>query len=403
MKHLLSWKILTAICLSLVMLLALWYGKNIHRLYKAITLYDEDKITHNFLNMPQVFNSTRIPPSTEPFVFPGKLMPLPNEFSFEKGQLSLTEFLLDSGTTGLLVIKQGEIRFENYYLGNTQAQQHISFSVAKSFISALIGIAIEEGHIRSIAQPITAYVPELMGTGYDGVSIKDILQMSSGVKFNEDYGDFNSDINRFSRAIAFGSSLDEFSASLQRERQPGSYHHYVSIDTQVLGMLLTRATGRTLSDYLREKLWQPLGMEYQAFWLTDDLGMELALGGLNVSLRDYAKLGWLYLNHGRWGDKQIVPRQWVTDSVTPDSPRLIPGKNNPASSSNYGYGYQWWIPLGADDEFSAQGIYHQFIYVDPDQQVVIVKTSANHLYNDQSYQWPEKHLAMFRAISEYVE
>jgi CubicO group peptidase (beta-lactamase class C family) len=401
MIKIINWKRISAAVFLVLLVLVLVYQQNLRRLYTAITLYDEDKIVHNFLSMPESFNATRIPASTEPFVFPSQPEVLPASFAVNGETLLVKDFLADSGTTGLLVLKDGVIKAEQYYLGNAADKQHISFSVAKSFISALLGIAIEDGLISSIEQPITDYVPELKGSGYDGVRIKDILQMSSGVKFNEDYGDFNSDINRFSRATAFGTSLDEFSASLVREKEPGTYNHYVSIDTQVLGMLLTRVTGKPLSDYLQDKIWQPLGMEYQAFWLEDDEGMELALGGLNVSLRDYAKLGWLYLNKGKWGDAQIVPEQWVIDSITPDAPHVMPGKNNPASSSSFGYGYQWWIPLGADDEFAAQGIYHQFIYVDPDQHTVIVKTSANHKYNDKSQHWSDKHMAMFRAISKH--
>ena len=146
-----------------------------------------------------------------------------------------------------------------------------------------------------------------------------------------------------------------------------------------------------------------MGMEHPAYWLMDDFGMELALGGLNVTVRDYAKFGWLFANKGNWQGKQLVPAQWVLDSVTPDAPHLMPGVDNPFSSNSYGYGYQWWIPLGADDEFVAQGIYNQYIYIDPDQQLVIVKMSANHLYNDSSYNWAGKHLAMFRAISKHYE
>lgn len=396
-----NWKVVSGAVLIVVVALSVMYQQNIRRLYTAITLYEQDKIVNNFLTMPESFNATRIPPSETPFHFPRQLQALPVGFSFDDEQLSSDDFLRDSGTTGLLVLKDGVIVFEEYYLGNSEEQQHISFSVAKSFVSALLGIALAEGKITSIEQAVTDYVPELTGSGYDGVRIKDILQMSSGVKFNEDYGDFNSDINRFSRATAFGTSLDEFSASLQREREPGTYHHYVSIDTQVLGMLLTRATQRSLSDYLAEKISQPLGMEYPQYWLKDDEGMELALGGLNVSLRDYAKLGWLYLNKGEWGGKQIVPRQWVIDSVTPDSPRLMPGENNPESTSSDGYGYQWWLPLGAEDEFTARGIYSQYIYVDPDQNLVIVKTSANHLFTDPKYRWNDKHVALFRAVSRY--
>jgi CubicO group peptidase (beta-lactamase class C family) len=392
--------------LFVLIIFVLFYQKNIERLYTAVTLYEKDKIVTNFLTMYKSFNASVIEPAEVKYTFPIALQPLPVTFEFNQAQMSLKAFLKDSETTGLLVVKNGQIVFEDYWLSHGKDKQHISFSMAKSFVSALFGIAIEDGHIKSIEQKVTDYVPELVGTSYDQVLIKDVLQMSSGVKFNEDYGDFNSDINRFSRAIAFGTSLDEFSASLERERAPGIYNHYVSIDTQVLGMVLTRATKKSLSAYLSEKIWQPMGMEHKAYWLTDDIGMELALGGLNVTMRDYAKMGWLFLNQGRWTDvngevTQVVPEQWVIDSVTPDAPHLMPGKNNPFSSSPFGYGYQWWIPLNAEDEFSAQGIYNQYIYVDPDQHLVIVKNSANYKYNDKSLQWSDKHYAMFRAISQH--
>ena len=229
-----------------VVLLAI-YQKNLMRLYTAVTLYDEDKIAHNFLTMYESFNSTVIPASSAPFQFPEEPKPLPDEFGYENQSMSLTAFLDDTQTTGLLVLKDGKIVYENYWLGHARDKQHISFSVAKSFVSALMGIALEEGVVTNIEEAVTDYVPELVGSGYAGVSIKDVLQMSSGVRFNEDYGDFNSDINRFSRASALGTSLDDFSASLVREREPGTYHHYVSIDTQVLGMVLTRATGKSLT------------------------------------------------------------------------------------------------------------------------------------------------------------
>lgn len=390
------------IAMVLILLIAgVYYSNNLIRLYTAITLYDEDKIVENFLSLPDSFNANRIEASANPFVFPTEAGELPDAFLVDGESVDISTFLAESGTTGLLVIKDGVIRVEDYYLGHRADRLHISWSMGKSFVSALFGIAIDEGYIKSIEEKVTDYVPELVGSGYDNVRIKDVLQMSSGVKFNEDYGDFHSDINRFSRAVAFGSSLDDFAASLEREKQPGTFNHYVSIDTQVLGMVLTRALDVSLTEYLRVKLWEPMGMEFPVYWLKDDFGMELALGGLNVALRDYAKFGWLYLNNGNWQGKQLVPAQWIADSVTPDAPHLMPGENNPASSSSNGYGYQWWIPLGAEDEFIAQGIYHQYIYIDPDQNLVVVKNSANHRYNERQHNWAAKHYAMFRAISDF--
>ena len=220
----------------------------------TITLYDEDKIANNFLSLYTVFNASEIPASDAPFVFPTEPGTLPSSFHLDDEELDLPTFLKDSGSTGILVLKDGKIRVEEYYRGNAVDKQHISWSMAKSVLSAMFGQAIAEGYIKSIEQPVTDYVPELVGSGYDGVRIKDVLQMSSGVRFNEDYGDFHSDINRFGRTIAFGSSLDDFSASLERQRQPGTFNHYVSIDTQVLGMVLDRALDVSLTAIFDRKV-----------------------------------------------------------------------------------------------------------------------------------------------------
>ncbi len=392
--------------LLLVGLISLVFTSELKRLYQVVTLYDEDKIVSNFLNMHRLFPASEIPASSKPYYFAMANFSesaLPADFVFAEQQVPVKAFLAESNTTGFIVIKNDQVISEDYFLGNHAEQLHTSFSMAKSFVSALFGIAIEEGYIDSIEQSVTDYVPELTGTGYDGVRIKDVLQMSSGVFFNEDYADFFSDINRFSRSMALGRSLADFTASLTRHRPPGTYHHYVSIDTQVLGMVLSKATKRRLSDYLYEKIWQPLGMEQPAFWVTDNTGMEAALCCLSVSLRDYAKFARLYLHKGRWNGVQLVPESWVIDSVTPDAQHLMPGADNANSSSTFGYGYQWWIPVAAEDEFMALGIYGQYIYIDPDQNLVIVKNSANHRYTDKRHLWKSKHLALFRAIANHLQ
>ena len=273
-----KWKIVVGAVLVLLLGAGAVYSKNLTRLYISITLYDEDKIVDNFLSLYDSFNASTIPASHNPFRFPEQPGQLPEGFSVDGQTFDLRRFLADSGTTGILVIKDGVIRVEEYFQGNDVDRQHISWSMGKSVVSAMFGKAMEEGYIDSIEQTVTDYVPELKGTGYDSVRIKDVLQMSSGVRFNEDYGDFHSDINRFGRTIAFGTSLDEFTASLEREKTPGTYNHYVSIDTQVLGMILDRALPVSLSEYLNEKFWQPMGMEYPAYWLMDDFGMGTGIG-----------------------------------------------------------------------------------------------------------------------------
>jgi len=176
-------------------------------------------------------------------------------------------------------------------------------------------------------------------------------------------------------------------------------HHYNSTDTQVLGMLLKKVTGRTIRDYMEEKLWHPLGMEHDAHWLVDSTGMEMAYGGLNATARDYAKIGELYRNGGRWQERQIVPAAWVKASLEADAPHLKAG-NTGLADSIFSYGYQWWLP-GDDGEFSAIGVYNQFVYVDPKRDLVIVKLSANRIYgttNDESSFRETETIELFRAI-----
>jgi CubicO group peptidase (beta-lactamase class C family) len=250
--------------------------------------------------------------------------------------------------------------------------------MAKSFISALIGIAIDQQYIKSIEDKITDYVPQLKNSAYDNVRIKDILQMSSGASWNEDYGDPNSDINRSARIFAMGGSLDEFTSSLQKELEPGSFNRYNSTDTQALGMLLREATGISISEYMQKMLWAPMGAEKNGYWIIDSDNMEMAYAGFMATARDYAKLGELYRLGGNINNKQIIPSDWVASSTKPDAPHLMPG-DNPLSDFPIGYGYQWWIPDSSGD-FSAIGVYNQFVYVSPENNTVIVKLSANSSY-----------------------
>ncbi len=369
------------------------------RLYVAVTLFEADNITGNFLNMNRTFEAREVTRSGPVFELPKSAYPLslPEQFDLDDAQLSVDTFLAETGTNGLLILQNDEIKFEQYYQGHTPEGRHISWSMAKSFTSALLGVAVDEGHIDSIHQPVTDYVPQLKGSGYDGVSIKDVMQMSSGVKFNEDYGDFYSDINRMGRIFAMNGALDDFVASLTREREPGTVNHYVSMDTQVLGMVLVAATDRSITDYMEEKLWHKLGVEQNAYWLIDSKGMEMAFGGLNASLRDYARFGRLYLNLGNWNGEQLVPRQWILDSWTMDAPHLLPKEKSSETGLGWGYGYQWWIP--SEGEYLAVGVYNQFIYIKPDQNLVIVKNSANPDYTEPDNLSNDQSLAFFRTLA----
>lgn len=390
-----TWKKIGLVLLVILIIFGVWFYPKYKMLNLTMHLFDEDQIVHNFRSFDAVWPvSTLEAPSTKHPFPKGKSMELPTNFKYNGKDVDTQEFLEDSWTTGFLVIQNDSLVYENYYLGNTESTRNISWSMAKSVISALMGIAVEEGDIKSIEEPVELYAPELKGSSYEGVRIKDVLQMSTGVKFNEDYGDFFSDINRWGRGFAMGNSQDAFAATLDRELEPGTINHYVSINTHVLGMVLKRATGKTITEYMQEKLYNPLGMEFDGYWLLDGDKMEMVLGGLNLTLRDYAKVGSLFLNEGMFNGEQIISKNWVEASTIPDGPHVQP-------SESFGYGYQWWIPKGEQGEYMAMGIYGQYIYINPTTNTVIVKLSANPKYNDDDY-LPSNdgpHVELYRAIA----
>lgn len=352
----------------------------------------------NFGRLREFMPTSIMTAAPSPHVFPaGQPIAMPSSYPY-LGEARATEtFLAETDTMALLVLQGGTLRHERYASFGGADMQWVSMSVAKSFISAALGIAVADGAIRSIDEPVTDYLPELIGSAYDGVRIKDVLQMASGAGWNEDYSDPNSDINRFAEVSASGGAMSGFVATLTRENEPGTVNHYNSMDTQVLGMLLKAATGRPIANYMQEKLWHPLGMEANGYWICDDTGMEMAYAGLNATARDYARIGELYRLGGRWNGRQIVPEAWVRASVTADAPHLLPGVSDPM----FGYGYQWWVVDGTEGEYAAIGVYNQFVYVNPARGVTIVKLSASRNYgttNDETSYREHETVALFRAI-----
>jgi CubicO group peptidase (beta-lactamase class C family) len=275
--------------------------------------------------------------------------------------------------------------------------------VGKSFVSALIGFALADGSIKSLQDPVGEYVPLLKDSGYADVSIQDVLEMASGIDFNEDYADPDSSINQLGEEIFFGRSTNAWIAKLQKDGPAGQKHHYISVNTQVLGMVLEAATGQKLADYMQENLWSRLGTEGDALWLSDAHGTELAFAGLNVRTRDYARFGLLYLNQGRnLQGEQLLPAQWIKDSVTPRTAYLQPGRSLFEGIPALGYAYQFWIPRSEEGEYMAIGVYGQFIYVNPTRQVVIAKNSAYVNYNVDGERMEYQALAAFRAIAQQL-
>lgn len=369
------------IVLLLVAALALWKREEIARLMAVNSLFAKDRIVQNFSHMDRLFLTRPLSRGDGP-VSPLPMGPeavLPTE---------VAEWITARDVTALVVLKNGQVVHESYYLGTGPEDLRISWSVAKSFLSALFGIVLAEGHIDSLDDPVTKYVPELAGTAYDGATVRHILTMSSGVAFNEDYLDFWSDINRMGRVLALGQSMDGFAASLKdRAAEPGSDWRYVSIDTHVLGMIIRGATGEDIPELLERHILAPLGVEVAPYYLTDGYGVSFVLGGLNMTTRDYARFGQMIAQGGMWQGHQIVPRDWVEASTVPSAP------------GGAGYGYQWWIADGAvPGEVNAQGIYGQYIWIDRARNIVIAVNAADRGFEDAGV--AEGNIAMFRRIAD---
>ena len=389
--------------LTIILLITFFVYKDLFtRVMVVSTLFSGQEQYENLNRFYKFIDSSTLTPSSKPLNFKSsKIISLPVSFNFNDTEIETGKFLQRTDTSALLILRNGEIQFERYWLTGGENVQWMSMSVAKSFISALVGIAIRDGHIKSIEEAISDYVPELKNSPYNNVRIKDVLQMSSGASWDENYSDPESDINRWAKIFSLGGSFDEFIQTLSNDFEPGTRNHYNSMDTQALGMLVNRATGKSITDYMTEMLWHPMGATNKGYWLLDSEGMEMAFAGLNVTARDYAKFGELYRLDGELNGQQIVPKSWVKDSITPDGQHLTPG-DNPLSDYPLGYGYQWWVPGGVKGEFMAIGVYNQMIYVAPESNMVIVKLSANSSYGtaeDTDMASELETIEFFRAIA----
>lgn len=377
-------KVLGYVLMVLVVVMAtaaVWKREDIMRLLAVNTLFREDRIVANFSGMDGLFHHR--------FLRAGSATPLPRGPEAAMPE-SFTAWIEERAVTGIVVLDRGQIVHESYHLGTAPEDLRISWSVAKSALSLLIGILHHDGRLPDLDAQVTDYVPSLETSAYRGATIRQVMQMASGVAFDEDYLDFNSDINRMGRVLALGGTMDGFSAGQTTSRGvAGADWQYVSIDTHVLGMVIRGATGRSISELMEEHLFIPLGLERAPYYLTDGHGVEFVLGGLNLTTRDYARLGQMIAQGGNWQGRQIVPAEWIDESTAPSAPgRAL-------------YGYQWWLPENpVPGEFYARGVYGQFIWIDQNQDVVIAVNSA-----DRGFRQPgvmDANIALFRTITQYL-
>jgi CubicO group peptidase (beta-lactamase class C family) len=275
-------------------------------------------------------------------------------------------FMNDARVSGLLVLKDGAIVLERYALGRKPEDRWTSFSVGKSVTSILLGAALQDGYIKSLDEPVTKYIPELKGSGYDGVNIRQLVTMTSGVRWNEDYTDPKSDVAQSSAwpGEPGMNPLVSYMRRLPREVQPGTKFVYKTGETDMAGILIANAVGKGLAQYLSEKLWKPYGMERDAIWMVDRGSMERGGCCISVTLRDYARIGLFILEGGKANGKQVIPTWYVSESTT----------NQLKAPAEGDYGYFWWGRGG--DGFSAQGIYGQQIRIVPNERLIIVINAA---------------------------
>lgn len=284
-------------------------------------------------------------------------------------QYDIDGYMSRNPTTGLLVAVGDTIHVERYQYGRTDTQRMVSFSMAKTICALLVGLAVHDGAIASIDDPAETYATALKGSEYGRTPIRHLLTMSSGVRFREDY-DGADDVALLTRAVMYGpggaGAVRQFST---RDHAPGRHWYYASAETQVLGLVLRAAIKRPLTDYLSERIWQPIGAEADASWVVDRTGQETTYANFSAVLRDYARLGMLLANGGKSGDRQIVPADWLREMTRAQFSGTQTGRW-------FGYGFQTWIFPENDGSFALLGVRGQAIFVDPARRLVMVHTAV---------------------------
>lgn len=357
---------------------------------------DPDINSLTFHNIDEIFTTQRVPAGAETWVIPSAPKTLNFSYQFNGATIDAADFAERTYTNALLIIKHGNIVFERY-LNQTNGNTHfLSMSMAKSITSILIGMAVSDGLIRSVDDKIIQYVPELENSGYRDVTIRQALQMRSGVGWDERY-DFEKQTPM--AKLHHGSIVENrirfvsAALNLQALHPPGEVFNYSTVETTVLGWVLERATGLPLIQYMSERWWRPAGMQSYGFWLFDGspgMGNPVNGMGFNATLRDFGRIGLMMLQNGKAFGRQLLPSEWVAESTTPAEETLAPGLSR-------GYAYQWWT-LADSPAYMAVGLQGQFIYVDPDSDTVAVKLSY---FPPGEQRAGAESEAFFRALSNW--
>lgn len=349
---------------------------------QPVTFFQIPYLVGSLSHLDQLFESRTIRRAATPSPLARAALEPTIRYLYRLRWLSLDDYLARNPTTGLLIAHGDTLLAERYQYGRTDRHRFASWSMAKTVTAMLIGIAIAEGRIGSVDDPAATYVPGLAGTEYGTTSIRHLLQMSSGVRFVENYSGRDDVSKLFADTLGQRSpgGVDAVTPYNDRTRPAGTKFSYASVETQVLGLVLRAAVGRPVADYLHEKIWEPIGAEADATWLLDKAGQEATYCCLNAVLRDYARLGMLLANDGQWRGREVIPAAWVREATTPAAGQrhLHPE----VATRFYGYGYQTWILPGDRRQFAFLGIRGQMILVDVPSRLVLVHTAVRKLPSD---------------------
>jgi CubicO group peptidase (beta-lactamase class C family) len=330
----------------------------------------------SYSHLDQVFEGRLVRRATTPSLLARVASEPAVRYEYRGHTFTLDDYLTRHPATGLLVARGDTILIERYQYARHDQHRFASWSMAKTVTAMLVGIALAEGHMRSVDDPAAAYVPALAGTEYGRTSLRHLLQMSSGVRFVEEYSGLD-DVWRLAtntfQQVGVGG-VDAVTPFNVRDAPSGTKFSYASVETQVLGLVLRAVVGRPVADYLHEKIWEPMGAEADATWLIDRTGQEATYCCLNAVLRDYARLGLLLAHDGHWRGQQLIPRTWIEDATQlhPDQAHLQPGTARPF----FGYGYQVWLFPGERRMFALLGVRGQALFVDPASRLVMVHTAV---------------------------
>jgi CubicO group peptidase (beta-lactamase class C family) len=321
-----------------------------------------------YRNIERIFPTRVIKRGTHVHALPKAKTELKIAYDFNGSPTTADSFTDKGDAAGVLVLHHGKIVLERYAHGYSPDQRWTSFSVGKSFSSTLLGAAVKNGQIKSLDDMVTDYLPGLKGSAYEGVSIRNVLNMTSGVKWNESYSDPNSDEARIKgeKSVNGSDPIVTYMARLPREAPPGTKWVYKTGETDLVGSIVRAATHKNMADLLSEEIWKPYGMEKDAVWMLDDAGHEFSGCCISATLRDVGRYGLFFMNGAKINGKPIVPDTWVHDATTSSKVAAKPDGS--------GYGYQWWVRK--PPVYEASGIFGQMIHINPDLDLVIVTQSA---------------------------